>query len=161
MFSRRPVSASCAGLVSPPTIAGLSMGGGPTHMFVTAVLLPFFAGMTMLTAVPTGVKFFNWIGTHVGRLHPVRTRRCCSAVGLPSCCSLPDRRPDWPDAGVPPPDFHVSDSYFVVAHFHYVLMGGSVSRVHGDLLPVPLFTGRRLSSEGLGKAVLADVHRPT
>jgi cytochrome c oxidase subunit 1 len=62
-------------------IAALSMAVWAHHMFPTgAVDLPFFSGMTFLIAVPTGVKFFNWIGTMWGGKLCLRGR-CCSRSG--------------------------------------------------------------------------------
>src|SRR6516165_2951793 len=91
------------------------------HMFTTgAVLLPFFSFMTFLIAVPTGVKFFNWIGT-MWRGQLTFEPPMLFTVGFLIVFLF---------GGVtgiilasPPMDFAVSDSYFVVAHFHYVLAG--------------------------------------
>ncbi len=90
-------------------------------MYVTgSVLLPFFALMTMLIAVPTGVKIFNWIGTLWRGSVTFETPMVFSLGFLVSFVfgGL---------TGVilasPPLDFHLSDSYFVVAHFHYVVFG--------------------------------------
>src|SRR3954464_15766068 len=91
------------------------------HMFSTgAVLLPFFAIMTFLIAVPTGVKFFNWIGTLWGGQLSFETPMLWSLrflvtflLGAITAVMLSS----------PPIDFHLTDSYFVVAHFHYVLFG--------------------------------------
>ena len=70
------------------------------HMFTTgAVVLPFFSVSTMLIAVPTGVKFFNWIGTMWGGKLDFKH---AAAVGHRLPADVPDRRPDRPDAGVRP-----------------------------------------------------------
>ena len=64
VFSRKPIFGYKGLVFATIAIAGLSVAVWAHHMYVTgAVLLPFFAFMTMLIAVPTGVKFFNWIGT--------------------------------------------------------------------------------------------------
>src|SRR5438094_4612589 len=67
VFSRKPIFGYAGLILATLTIAGLSVGVWAHHMFATgAVLLPFFSGMSFLIAVPTGVKFFNWIGTMWG-----------------------------------------------------------------------------------------------
>ena len=91
------------------------------HMFTTgAVLLPFFSFMTFLIAVPTGVKFFNWIGT-MWRGQLTFEAPMLFILGFLVTFLLGGL------TGVilasPPLDFAVSDTYFVVAHFHYVLFG--------------------------------------
>jgi len=98
-------------------------------MYVTgAVLLPFFAIMTMLIAVPTGVKFFNWIGT---------MWRGSISFDTPMLwvCGFLVTFLFGGLTGVilasPPLDFAVSDSYFVVAHFHYVMVGGTLMALMG------------------------------
>ncbi len=118
-------------------------------MYVTgAVLLPFFSFMTFLIAVPTGIKFFNWIGTMwKGRL-TFETPMLFS-IGFLVTFLLGGL------SGVllasPPLDFHVSDSYFVVAHFHYVLFGTIVFATYaGIYFWFPKMTGRMLD-ERLGK----------
>jgi cytochrome c oxidase subunit I len=102
----------------------------------------------MLIAVPTGVKFFNWIGTlWGGRL--VFATPLLFALGFLIVFVV---------GGVtgvmlasPGLDFQLTDSYFVVAHFHYVLFGGSVFALFGGIyFWFPKFTGRRLT-EGWGK----------
>jgi cytochrome c oxidase subunit 1 len=91
------------------------------HMYATgAVLLPFFAAATFLIAVPTGVKFFNWIGTMWKGQLTFETPMLFS-VGFLVTFLLGGL------TGIllasPPIDFHVHDSYIVVAHFHYILFG--------------------------------------
>ncbi|MEY4322673.1 MAG: cytochrome c oxidase subunit, partial [Actinomycetota bacterium] len=67
VFSRKPIFGYKGLVFATISIAGLSMAVWAHHMYVTgAVNLPFFSTMTMLIAVPTGVKFFNWIGTMWG-----------------------------------------------------------------------------------------------
>src|SRR5487761_1114116 len=121
VFSRKPVF-SYKGLVfATLLIAGLSTGVWAHHMFTTGVvLLPFFAGMSYLIAVPTGLKFFNWIGTMWRGQLTFETPMLFS-VGFLVTFLFGGL------SGVilasPPIDFHVSDTYFVVAHFHCVLFG--------------------------------------
>jgi cytochrome c oxidase subunit I len=119
------------------------------HMFVTgAVNLPFFSGMSFLIAVPTGVKFFNWIGTMWGGSVRLDTPMLWS-VGFLTTFLFGGL------TGVilasPPLDFHVSDSYFVVAHFHYVVFGTVVFAMFaGFYFWWPKLTGKMLD-ERLGK----------
>ena len=118
-------------------------------MFVTgAVDLPFFSGMTFLIAVPTGVKFFNWIGTMWGGSLSFDTPMLWS-IGFLTTFLFGGL------TGIilasPPLDFHVSDSYFVVAHFHYVVFGTVVFAMFaGFYFWWPKMTGRMLD-ERLGK----------
>jgi cytochrome c oxidase subunit 1 len=149
VFSRKPLFGYKGMVLATFTIAGLSMTVWAHHMFTTgAVLLPFFSIMTFLIAVPTGLKFFNWIGTMWGGAITMSTAMLFSLGFLVTFLfgGL---------TGVllasPPIDFHVQDSYFVVAHFHYVLFGTIVFAVHsGVYYWFPKFTGRYLD-ERLGK----------
>ena len=126
VFSRKPLFGYTGLVFATLAIAGLSMTVWAHHMFTTgAVLLPFFSFMTFLIAVPTGVKFFNWVGTmwrgsaHLRPAHAVRHR-------VPG--DVPVRRADRGHPGLAADGLPVSDSYFVVAHFHYVLFGTVVFR---------------------------------
>jgi cytochrome c oxidase subunit 1 len=129
-------------------IAALSMAVWAHHMYVTgAVNLPFFSFMTFLIAVPTGVKFFNWIGTMWGGNISMQTPMLW-AVGFLTTFLFGGI------TGVilasPPLDFQLSDSYFVVAHFHYVVFGTVVFAMFaGYYYWWPKFTGRMLD-ENLG-----------
>ena len=149
VFSWRPVFGYAGLVFATIAIAALSVGVWAHHMFATgAVLLPFFTGFSMLIAVPTGVKFFNWIGTlWGGRI--VLTVPMLFAFGFLFTFLLGGL------TGVmlasAPIDFHVTDSYFVVAHMHYVLFGGSVFALYAGIYYWwPKFTGRTLD-ERLGK----------
>ena len=149
VFSRKPIF-GYVGLVGATLgIAILSVAVWAHHMFVTgAVDLPFFSGMTFLIAVPTGVKFFNWIGTMWGGSLSFDTPMLWS-VGFLTTFLFGGL------TGVilasPPLDFHVSDSYFVVAHFHYVVFGTVVFAMFaGFYFWWPKMTGRMLD-ERLGK----------
>jgi cytochrome c oxidase subunit I len=119
------------------------------HMYVTgAIFLPFFAFMTMLIAVPTGVKFFNWIGTMWGGSLTFETPMLWS-MGFLATFLFGGL------TGIilasPPMDFHVSDTYFVVAHFHYVVFGTVVFAMFaGFYFWWPKWTGKMLN-ERLGK----------
>ena len=144
VFSRKPLFGYKGMVGATLAIAGLSMTVWAHHTFTTgAVLLPFFSFMTFLIAVPTGIKFFNWVGTmRRGQstfepAHAVRHR-------VPGV--VPVRRADLGHPGLPAValDFHVSDSYFVVAHFHYVLFAHrGVHHVQRVLLLVAQFTPAR------------------
>ena len=149
VFSRKPIFGYVGLVGATLAIAILSVAVWAHHMFVTgAVDLPFFSGMTFLIAVPTGVKFFNWIGTMWGGSLSFDTPMLWS-IGFLTTFLFGGL------TGVilasPPLDFHVSDSYFVVAHFHYVVFGTVVFAMFaGFYFWWPKMTGRMLD-ERLGK----------
>ena len=149
VFSRKPIFGYKSLVGATIAIGALSMAVWAHHMFVTgAVNLPFFAFMTMLIAVPTGVKFFNWIGTMWGGSITFETPMLW-AVGFLITFLFGGL------TGIilasPPLDFQVSDSYFVVAHFHYVVFGTVVFAMFaGFYFWWPKMTGRMLD-ERLGK----------
>ncbi|MGN6245435.1 MAG: aa3-type cytochrome oxidase subunit I [Motilibacteraceae bacterium] len=149
VFSRKPVFGYKGLIFATIAIAGLSVTVWAHHMFVTgAVLLPFFSFMTMLIAVPTGVKFFNWVGTMWRGSLTFETPMLWS-IGFLITFLFGGL------TGIilasPPLDFHVSDSYFVVAHFHYVVFGTVVFAMFaGFYFWWPKFTGKMLD-EKLGK----------
>jgi cytochrome c oxidase subunit I len=149
VFSRKPLFGYTGLVFATLAIAALSMTVWAHHMFATgAVLLPFFSFMTFLIAVPTGVKFFNWIGT-MWRGSLTFETPMLFALGFLVTFLFGGL------TGIllasPPIDFHVSDSYFVVAHFHYVLFGTIVFATYsGIYFWFPKFTGRFLD-EKLGK----------
>ncbi|GAA1274506.1 putative cytochrome c oxidase subunit 1-alpha [Planotetraspora silvatica] len=149
VFSRKPVFGYVGLVGATIAIAGLSVTVWAHHMFVTGqVLLPFFSFMTFLIAVPTGVKFFNWIGT-MWRGHLVFHTPMLFAVGFLVTFLFGGL------TGVilasPPLDFQISDSYFVVAHFHYVVFGTVVfAMFSGFYFWWPKFTGKMLNDK-LGK----------
>jgi cytochrome c oxidase subunit I len=149
VFSRKPIF-GYKGLVGATiAIAALSMSVWAHHMFVTGqVLLPFFSFLSFLIAVPTGMKFFNWIGT-MWRGQITFETPMLFAIGFLVTFLFGGL------SGVllasPPIDFHVSDTYFVVAHFHYVLFGTIVFAVYsGIYFWFPKMTGRMLDDR-LGK----------
>ena len=149
VFSRKPIFGYKTLVYATIAIAALSMTVWAHHMYVTGqVLLPFFAFTTMLIAVPTGVKIFNWIGTMWRGSVTFETPMLWSLGFLVSFVfgGL---------TGVilasPALDFHLSDSYFVVAHFHYVVFGTVVFAMFaGFYFWWPKFTGKMLN-ERLGK----------
>ena len=149
VFSRKPIFGYKGLVAATFGIAMLSMSVWAHHMFATGqVLLPFFSLLSFLIAVPTGIKFFNWIGT-MWRGQITFETPMLFAIGFLITFLLGGL------SGVmlaaPPLDFHVSDSYFVVAHFHYVLFGTIVFAVYGGVyFWFPKMTGRMLD-EKLGK----------
>ena len=149
VFSRKPLFGYHGLVYATVAIAALSVSVWAHHMYVTgAVLLPFFAFMTMLIEVPTGVKFFNWIGT-MWRGKIVMATPMLWSIGFLITFLFGGL------TGVilssPVLDFPVSDSYFVVAHFHYVVFGTVVFAMFaGFYFWWPKFTGKMLD-ERLGK----------
>ncbi|KGM18233.1 MULTISPECIES: aa3-type cytochrome oxidase subunit I [Corynebacterium] len=149
VFSRKPMFGYVGLVFATLSIAALSMAVWAHHMFVTgAVLLPFFAFMTFLIGVPTGMKFFNWLGTMWGGRLTFETPMIF-AIGFFATFLFGGL------TGVmlasPALDFHVSDTYFVVAHFHYTLFGTvAFASFAGIYFWFPKMTGRMLD-EKLGK----------
>ena len=149
VFSRKPVFGYRGLVYATFGIAALSVAVWAHHMFATgAVLLPFFSFTTFLIAIPTGLKFFNWIGTMWRGQITFETPMLWSAGflvtflfgGLTGVI-----------LAAPALDFHVSDTYFVVAHFHYVLFGTIVFASFGGIyFWFPKMTGRFLD-EKLGR----------
>ncbi|WP_314175625.1 aa3-type cytochrome oxidase subunit I [Streptomyces winkii] len=149
VFSRKPIFGYIGLIAATCTITGLSATVWAHHMFAThAVLLPFFSLMSFFIAVPTGVKFFNWIGTMRHGSLSFETPMLW-AVGFLVTFLLGGM------TGVliasPPLDFHLTDSYFIVAHLHYVLFGTIVFATFGGFyFWWPKMTGKMLD-ERLGK----------
>ena len=148
VFSRKPIFGYKTLVYATIAIAALSMTVWAHHMYVTgSVLLPFFALMTMLIAVPTGVKIFNWIGT-MWRGSVTFETPIVFALGF--LITFVFGGLTGVILAAPPLDFHVSDSYFVVAHFHYVVFGTVVfAMFSGFYFWWPKFTGKMLN-ESLG-----------
>ena len=149
VFSRKPIFGYKTLIYATIAIAALSMTVWAHHMYVTGqILLPFFAFTTMLIAVPTGVKVFNWIGTMWRGSVSFETPMLW-ALGFLTTFIFGGL------TGVilssPTLDFALSDSYFVVAHFHYVIFGTVVFAMFaGIFFWYPKMTGKMLN-ERLGK----------
>ncbi|MEU6478608.1 cytochrome c oxidase subunit I [Streptomyces sp. NPDC047017] len=149
VFSRKPVFGYVGMVGATIAITMLSATVWAHHMFATGgVLLPFFSLLSYLIAVPTGVKFFNWIGTMWRGSVSFETPMLWS-IGFLVTFLLGGL------SGVliasPPLDFHLTDSYFIVAHLHYVLFGTIVFAMFGGFsFWWPKLTGRMLD-ERLGK----------
>jgi cytochrome c oxidase subunit 1 len=149
VFSRKPLFGYKGMVFAGIAIAMLSAAVWAHHMYATgAVLLPFFSLMTFLIAVPTGIKFVNWIGT-------MWKGKITFETPMLFACGFLVTFLFGGMTGVllasPPLDFHVSDTYFVVAHFHYVLFGTIVFATYsGIYFWFPKMTGRMMD-ETLGK----------
>jgi cytochrome c oxidase subunit 1 len=149
VFSRKPLFGYKAFVFATIAIGLLSFSVWAHHMFTTGmVFLPFFSFMTALIGIPTGIKFFNWLAT-LWRGKLSLATPMLFALGFLSMFLIGGI------SGVmlasPPVDFHVQDTYFVVAHLHYVFFGGSVFGIFAATYYwFPKMTGRKLN-EGWGK----------
>jgi len=124
VFSRKPIFGYPVMVGATTTIGFISMGVWAHHMFsvgMTATGNTFFAISTMLVAVPTGIKIFNWLGTmYGGKIQfEVPMIFCLGMLFQFLIAGLTGIM-----LAVVPFDWQLTDSYFVVAHFHYVLIGG-------------------------------------
>lgn len=150
-FSRKPLFGYPFVVYSGVLIAFLGFGVWAHHMFSVGlgpVANTVFSAATMLIAIPTGVKIFNWIATLWGGTIRFRTP-LYFAVGFIAMFIMGGL------SGVmhssPPADLQQTDSYFVVAHIHYVLFGGVIFGLFSGIYYwFPKVTGRTLS-EGIGK----------
>jgi cytochrome c oxidase subunit I len=148
VFSRRPVFGYKGIIFATLAIGGLSVGVWAHHMFATGVVqLAFFSALSLLIAVPTGVKFFNWIGTMWRGQLRFQTP-LLFAIGFLIVFLLGGIT--GVQQALAPVDFNVTDTYFVVAHMHYVIMALVLGAFGGIYYWFPKFTGRMLD-ERLGK----------
>ncbi len=149
VFSRKPLFGYKAFVIATASIGALGFTVWAHHMFTTgAVYLPFFSFFTFLIAVPTGIKFFNWLGTMWGGKLSFDTPMLyvCGFIALFLIGGL-----DGAFLAVVPFDFMVQDTYWVVSHIHYVLVAGSLFAIIAALFYwFPKMTGRKLN-ERLGK----------
>ena len=148
-FSRKPVFGYKGMVFATITIGALSLGVWAHHMFTTGtVLLPFFSIMSLLIAVPTGIKFFNWIGTMWGG--QVRwSASMLFALGFLVTFLIGGLTGIY--LASPPLDFFTHDTYFVVAHFHSVVLALVMAGMAALYYWGPKVTGYLLD-ERLGKA---------
>ncbi|MBM3140492.1 MAG: cytochrome c oxidase subunit I [Candidatus Rokubacteria bacterium] len=151
VFSRKPLFGYAAVVFAGVSIAVLGFAVWSHHMFTTGLgTVPqiVFSASTMAIAVPTGVKIFNWLGTLYGGNIRFTTAMyfAVSVIVLFTIGGV---------TGVMhatvPVDTQQQDTYFIVAHLHYVLFGGSIMGIFsGVYYWFPKMTGRFLH-EGLGK----------
>ena len=149
VFSRKPLFGYVGMVFALLAIGALSMAVWAHHMFVTgAVLLPFFSFMTFLIAVPTGMKFFNWVGT-MWKGHITWDTPMIWAMGFMGTFLFGGMTGVM--LAAPALDFQLAESYFLIAHFHYTVFGTVVfSAFAGVYFWFPKMTGRMLD-ERLGK----------
>ena len=151
VFSRKPIFGYEFIALSSVAIALLAFGVWAHHMFAVGLgttFNAFFAASSMLIAIPTGVKIFNWTATMWGGSIRFNTAMLFTLAFLI----------DFTIGGlsgvgfaIVPVDWRLTDSYFVVAHIHYVFLGGSLTAgMAGAYYWFPKMTGRKLS-EKLGK----------
>jgi len=152
-FSRKPVFGYVGMVIAAFAIAGLSIGVWAHHMFTTgAVSNPFFSAVSFLIAVPTGVKFVNWIGTMWKGSISFPTPMLF-AVGF--LLNFLIGGITGVMVASPPIDYGAHDTYFIVQHFHYTLGGGSMFALFAALyFYFPKIFGVQLS-ERLGAWVFA------
>ena len=151
VHARKPLFGYVTMVYSIMAIVGLGLIVWAHHMFTSGTppwMRLFFTIATAFIAVPTGIKFFNWLATIWGG------RITLNSAMLFSCGFIVN----FVLGGITgvalaqvPFDIHVHDTYFVVAHFHYIVFGGSVFVVFASVYHwYPKFTGRMLH-EGLGR----------
>ena len=144
VFSGKPIFSYRGVILSFLLITALSFSVWAHHMFATgAVELPFFSVTTELISIPTGVLFFIWLGTMwKGKLRfepPM-----LFALGFIAMFLIGGINGVW--AASPAMDFAIHDTYWVVAHLHYVLFGGTIFGVMAGMYYwFPKMTGRMLS----------------
>jgi cytochrome c oxidase subunit 1 len=150
-FSRKPLFGYAAVVFSGIAIGFMGWGVWAHHMFTSglgAVANAAFALSTMFIAVPTGVKIFNWLGTVWGGSVRLSTPMLFS-IGFVAMFIIGGL--SGVTHAVAPSDYQQTDTYYVVAHLHYVLFGGAIFGLFsGAYYWLPKVTGRMLS-EGLGK----------
>ena len=151
VFARKPIFGYKAIAASTVAIAFLGLLVWAHHMFstpVSTIVLAFFMLSSMVIAVPTGVKIINWIAT-LWRGTIIFKTPLLFAVGLIGVFTVGGLSGIF--LAVFPIDWQLTDTYFVVAHLHYVLFGGSVFGIFAGIYYwFPKMSGRMLS-EGLGK----------
>jgi len=149
VFSRKPLFGYKAFVFATAAIGALGFSVWAHHMFTTgSVFLPFFSVMTFFIAVPTGVKFFNWIAT-MWRGQITFKTPMLFAVGFLSMFLIGGINGVF--SAPVPVDYAIHATYWIVAHIHYVLFGGSfLGIMAGIYFYFPKMTGKMLD-ERLGK----------
>ena len=150
-FSRKPLFGYPVVVYSGIFIGFMGWGVWSHHMFAVGLgplADSFFALTTMLIAIPTGVKIFNWLATIWGGKIHLKTAMLF-ALGFIAMFTMGGLS-GFMHAS-PPADLQQTDTYFVVAHIHYVLFGGAMMGIFAGIYYwFPKITGRLLS-EGLGR----------
>lgn len=151
-FSRKPLFGYSIMVYATAAIAFLGFGVWAHHMFTTGLgptANSIFAATTMTIAIPTGVKIFNWLGTMTfGQVK--FTTPMLFAVGTVAMFTIGGLSGVM--HSIVPLDTHQNDSYFIIAHFHYVLFGGSLfGLISGIYYWYPKITGR-MFNERMGRA---------
>ena len=151
VFSRKPIFGRAAMIGATIAIGMVSSGVWAHHMFTIGMSTAsniYFAVASMVVGIPTGIKIFNWLGTMYGGKIRFDTPMlfCIGFLFQFLIAGLTGVM-----LAVAPFDWQVTDSYFVVAHFHYVLIGGLMFTLFGSLYYwFPKATGKMLN-ETLGK----------
>ncbi|WP_224094977.1 cytochrome c oxidase subunit I [Nostoc sp. MS1] len=146
VHARKPIFGYKAIAYSSVAICVVGLFVWVHHMFTSGTpgwMRMFFTISTLIVAVPTGVKIFGWVATLWGG--KIRfTSAMLFAVGLLSMFVMGGL--SGVTMGTAPFDVHVHDTYYVVAHFHYVLFGGSVFGIYAGIYHwFPKMTGRKLN----------------
>ena len=151
VFSRKPMFGRQAMVGALVAIGFISLGVWAHHMFAVGMgswSNTFFAAATMLVGVPTGIKIFNWTATMYGGKLRLATPMlfCCAFLLQFLLAGLTGIM-----LGITPFDWQLTDSYFVVGHFHFTLVGGLIFGVFaGAYYWFPKVTGKMLD-EKLGR----------
>jgi cytochrome c oxidase subunit I len=155
VFARKPIFGYKAVAAASAVIGFLSLIVWAHHMFTTpspGVVLVFFMLSSFLIGIPTGIKMFNWIATLWRGTIEFRTP-LLFACGFLSVFLMGGITGIF--LAVFPVDWQLHDTYFVIAHFHYTLVGGAIFSIFAGIYYwFPKITGRMMS-EGLGKISFA------
>jgi cytochrome c oxidase subunit 1 len=151
VFSRKPLFGYPAIVFAGAGIAFLGFGVWAHHMFasgIPTVAQAAFGLSTMTIAIPTGIKIFNWLGTIWGGRIRLQTPMLF-ALGFVSLFVIGGL--SGVTHAIVPSDWQQTDTYWIVAHFHYVLFGGAIFGLFSGIYYwFPKITGR-MYNEALGK----------